>query len=60
MGGLADACQKAIGLELVIHTKAKTDEGGDQMESMLQAIKNSNENPAIVGILAKVQCHTMR
>ena len=49
-----DACKKAIGLELVIHTKSKTDDGGEQMDSMLQAIRDSDENPAIVGVLNKV------
>ena len=54
VGNLVEACKKAVGVELVIHTKPKTEEGNAEMDAMLQAIKESDENPAILGIIARV------
>ena len=55
VGSLVEAAKKAVGVELVIHVKPKTDEGSNEMDAMLQAIKESDENPPVFGILAKVK-----
>lgn len=59
MGTLFEACKKSVGLDLVLHTKAKDNDGGEQMDSLLQAIKEADENPAIIGVLNKV-CYPTR
>ena len=55
VGGLTEACKKTLGLDLIIHTKPKTDEGGEQMDALLHAVRDSDENSAIIGLLTKVQ-----
>lgn len=38
-----DACQEAAGVELVLHIKAKGDDGGAAIDAMLEAAKVSQE-----------------
>ena len=53
MQRLGEACKAAVGTELTVHVKAKVDDGGQQMDEILSALKERDSEP-LVGVLSKV------
>ena len=55
---LGEVCKSTVGAELTVHVKAKAEDGGQQMEQIIGALKEGSTDP-VVGILSKVSNDTV-
>ena len=56
MQRLGNACQSSVGVDLVVHVKGKAEDGGQQMDAIIDALKESSTEP-LIGVLAKASAH---
>ena len=58
MEPLADAAREAAGVELKLHTRSKSEDGGAQARTLLDAAAAAAD-AVVLGTLAKVACMTL-